>query len=72
MTEHGKHIGEVFQDKGGQWRWRVKSWTGENVAASEAYYSRSNAKRGLLAANPTARPAADQTGGRGVWRYEVN
>lgn len=37
---------EIFKDKRGQWRWRVKARNGEIVAASEGYATKGNAVRG--------------------------
>lgn len=35
----------IYQDKAGYFRWRLVASNGENVAASEAYTSKANAKR---------------------------
>jgi len=42
---------EVFQDKQGKWRFRLKADNHKIVAASEAYSSKSNAKQGAEAIN---------------------
>jgi|AntDeeMetagen681_2_1112603.scaffolds.fasta_scaffold03257_2 amphi-Trp domain-containing protein len=37
---------EIYEDKAGQWRWRLVHWNGNIVADSgEGYFSRSNAER---------------------------
>ncbi len=37
---------EIYEDKAGEWRWRLKSSNGSIVASSnEHFYSESNAKR---------------------------
>ncbi|RZH69352.1 amphi-Trp domain-containing protein [Natrinema altunense] len=49
---------EVYEDKAGQWRWRLVHWNGNIVADSgEGYSSRSNAERaarGVMRSAPTA------------------
>ncbi|WP_265110099.1 YegP family protein [Halosolutus halophilus] len=49
---------EVYQDRAGEWRWRLVHWNGNILADSgEGYTSRSNAKRaarGVMRAVPTA------------------
>ena len=40
---------EVFKDKKGEWRWRVKSRNGKIVAQSEGYKRRKGAENGKLA-----------------------
>lgn len=49
---------EVYEDKGGQWRWRLVHWNGNIVADSgEGYASRSNAERAarsVMRSAPTA------------------
>ncbi|PCR91429.1 amphi-Trp domain-containing protein [Natrinema ejinorense] len=49
---------EVYEDKGGQWRWRLVHWNGNIVADSgEGYASRSNAERAarsVMHSAPTA------------------
>jgi uncharacterized protein YegP (UPF0339 family) len=50
---------EVFKDKDGKWRWRLKAANGEIVAQSEAYDSEWNAKRGS-----PRRTSSSQEGGR--------
>ncbi|MBZ6494449.1 amphi-Trp domain-containing protein [Natrinema longum] len=49
---------EVYEDRGGQWRWRLVHWNGNIVADSgEGYASRSNAERAARSVMRTA-PAA--------------
>lgn len=36
---------QIYQDRGGQYRWRLKASNGEIVAVSEAYTTLYNAKR---------------------------
>jgi amphi-Trp domain-containing protein len=49
---------EVYEDKGGQWRWRLVHWNGNIVGDSgEGYSSRSNAERAarsVMRSAPTA------------------
>ena len=49
---------EVYEDRGGEWRWRLVHWNGNIVADSgEGYTSRSNAKRAarsVMRSAPTA------------------
>lgn len=40
---------EVFEDKAGEWRFRVKGLNGEIVATSEGYTSPNDANRGVYA-----------------------
>ncbi|WP_049926782.1 amphi-Trp domain-containing protein [Halopiger goleimassiliensis] len=50
---------EVYEDRAGEWRWRLVHWNGNIVADSgEGYTSKRNAKRaarGVMRAAPTAR-----------------
>ena len=49
---------EVYEDRAGEWRWRLVHWNGNIVADSgEGYTSRSNAKRAARSVMGTA-PAA--------------
>lgn len=48
---------EVFQDKGGGWRWRLKARNGRIVAVGESYTRESSAKRSLRAVYTAARNA---------------
>ena len=48
----------VYEDRAGEWRWRLVHWNGNIVADSgEGYFSRSNAKRAARSVMVTA-PAA--------------
>jgi uncharacterized protein YegP (UPF0339 family) len=39
---------ELYKDKGGEWRWRLKATNGQIIATSgEGYKSRSNADRAI-------------------------
>ena len=50
---------EVYEDRAGEWRWRLVHWNGNIIADSgEGYASKYNAKRaarGVMRAAPTAR-----------------
>ncbi|WP_440766267.1 amphi-Trp domain-containing protein [Natronorubrum sp. DTA7] len=49
---------EIYEDRAGEWRWRLVHWNGNIVADSgEGYTSRSNAKRAARSVMDTA-PAA--------------
>lgn len=37
---------EVYQDKAGKYRWRLKAGNGETVASGEAYESKAGAVKG--------------------------
>lgn len=53
MTEQTVDIGELYQDEGGQWRWRRVAPNGATIASSgESFDSKSNAARALYRANP--------------------
>lgn len=49
---------EIYEDRGGEWRWRLVHWNGNIIADSgEGYASRSNAKRAarsVMRSAPTA------------------
>ncbi len=49
---------EVYEDKAGKYRFRLKAGNGEVVAVGEAYESKQNALRGVEAVQ---RAAADAT-----------
>lgn len=38
---------ELYEDKGGQYRFRLKAGNGEVIAVSEAYSSKASAKNGI-------------------------
>lgn len=48
---------EVYQDKSGQFRFRLKASNGQTVASSEAYSSRSAAHEGARATQRAAAAA---------------
>lgn len=54
-----RHIAryEVFEDEGGQWRWRLRAANSEIVAVSEAYTRKQDAERGLTAAKESSAEA---------------
>jgi len=45
---------EIYPDKAGKWRFRLKATNGQIVAAGEAYESKSNAKDGCEAVKRAA------------------
>lgn len=45
---------EVYEDKAGKFRWRLKAGNGEVVATGEAYESKSGAKKGCGAVQRAA------------------
>ncbi|AQP48624.1 DUF1508 domain-containing protein [Tessaracoccus aquimaris] len=38
---------EVYEDKGGKWRFRLKASNGEVIATSQGYSSKASAKNGV-------------------------
>lgn len=49
---------EIFKDKAGEWRWRLKAPNGRVIAASEGYKRKRSAERGAVSvqrATATAR-----------------
>lgn len=52
---------ELFEDEGGQWRYRIKGRNGEPMATSEAYTTKADARRGyrdlvgVIGSNPDMR-----------------
>jgi uncharacterized protein YegP (UPF0339 family) len=61
---------EVYESKNG-WRWRQRGGNGEIMASSQAYASKSNAKRGAQTAKANAggapvteKPAAKKSAGQ--------
>ena len=48
---------EVYPDKSGGWRWRLKAGNGEIVAQGQAYESKSGAKAGCAAVQRAASDA---------------
>lgn len=55
---------EVYEDKGGQFRWRLKAANGEIVATGEAYTSKGAAIKGTESVKRAAAEATleDQAG----------
>ena len=49
---------EIYQDKGGKFRFRLKAGNGEIVAVGEAYESKASAKNGV---ESVKKKAADAT-----------
>jgi len=49
---------EVYKDKAGKFRWRLKAGNGEVVASGEAYESKSGAVKGAEAVQRAADGAA--------------
>jgi len=49
---------EVYKDKAGKFRWRLKAGNGEVVASGEAYESKSGAVKGTEAVQRAADGAA--------------
>jgi uncharacterized protein len=49
---------EVFQDKAGKFRFRLKAGNGEIVATGEAYESKASAKKGVESVQRAAAGAA--------------
>lgn len=47
---------QVFKDKGGQWRWRLRSRNGRTVAQSEAYTRKASAIRAVQAIDRALEP----------------
>lgn len=47
MTERGSEV-EIYQDKAGEWRWRILAGNGQTMADSgEGYDSKFNCERAL-------------------------
>jgi uncharacterized protein YegP (UPF0339 family) len=54
---------EMFQDKAGEWRWRLKATNGQQIASSgEGYSSKSACENGINAVKRDA-PDAEVTAG---------
>jgi uncharacterized protein len=45
---------EIYKDRGGQFRWRLKAGNGEVVASGESYVSKAGAKHGVQAVQNAA------------------
>ncbi len=56
---------EVFEDKAGEWRWRLVADNGEIVASSEAYTTKEHALRGAETASAAATDAAQEAANHG-------
>jgi len=54
---------ELYADKAGKFRWRLKASNGETIASSEAYESKASAKGGIASVRKNAPDAKldDQT-----------
>lgn len=52
---------QVFEDKAGEWRWRLVANNGEIVAQSEAYTNELAAYRGVKDAKAVAQEADDES-----------
>ena len=49
---------EIYSDKGGEFRFRLKAGNGEIIASSEAYESKASAKNGVESIKKNAADAA--------------
>jgi uncharacterized protein len=49
---------EIYSDKGGKFRFRLKAGNGEIIAVSEAYESKASAKNGIESVKKNAADAA--------------
>lgn len=54
---------ELYKDKGGKFRFRLKAGNGQVVAASEAYNTKKSAENGIasIKKNAAGAPVVDQT-----------
>lgn len=54
---------ELYEDKAGKFRFRLKAGNGEIIASSEAYESKASAQKGIASVKANAADAAivDQT-----------
>lgn len=48
---------ELYQDKGGDWRFRLKAGNGEVIATGQGYASKSGAQNGIDSVRRTAADA---------------
>ena len=55
-AKHPKY--ELFQDKAGEFRFRLKAANGENIGKSEGYKAKASAKKGLASIGKNAPDAA--------------
>lgn len=49
---------ELYTDRAGKYRWRLKAGNGEIIAVGEAYESRAGAVKGIESVKKNAPPAA--------------
>jgi hypothetical protein len=54
----GKAKFQIYEDKAGEYRWRLKAGNGEEIAASEGYTTKQSAHRSAQGVKDTA-PGAD-------------
>lgn len=55
--QNGDHMAgkfELYEDKGGKFRFRLKAGNGEIIAVSEAYNTKASAKNGIAAVQKNA------------------
>jgi hypothetical protein len=54
---------ELYKDKGGKFRFRLKAGNGQVIAASEAYNTKKSAENGIesIKKNAAGAPVVDQT-----------
>jgi uncharacterized protein YegP (UPF0339 family) len=45
---------EIYQDKAGEYRFRLKAGNGETIAASEGYVSKASAQNGIASVKKNA------------------
>lgn len=64
---------EIFKDKAGEFRFRLRSRNGEIVLASEGYKSKSSAKNGVASVQKNCADAAcfDKKKSRGKFRFNL-
>jgi hypothetical protein len=51
-------IFEVYKDKGGEYRFRLKASNGQNILASEGYKQKSSATNGIVSVTKNAPDAS--------------
>ena len=54
---------EIFEDKGGEYRWHLRAGNGEIIASSQGYKSRAAAEKGIdsVKANAAGATLVDKT-----------
>ncbi len=57
-TEHMAGKFELYKDKGGEFRFRLKAGNGENILASEGYKDKSGAENGIASVKKNAADSA--------------